>query len=151
VLADTKSQADTPDGLEARRAMLKLLEKRGAAGVAEEMVPRLLGETTKAERPEIAERVRHLALANSPDAIAGAIRALMSRPDSTPLLASIHVPTLILVGEEDVVTPPAASEEMHRLIPGSQLVRIPRSGHLSSLEQPDAFGEAVTAFLDHRI
>jgi pimeloyl-ACP methyl ester carboxylesterase len=75
----------------------------------------------------------------------------MSRPDSTPLLASIHVPTLIVVGEEDTVTPPALSEEMSKAIAGSQLVRIPRAGHLSNLEQPESFNAALAAFLSHRV
>ena len=151
VLADTKSEADTPDAIEGRTRMLGIVEKSGAAGVADDMIPKLLGETTRRDRPAIVERVRHLALANSPESIAGAIRALMSRPDSTPQLASIHVPTLIIVGEEDTVTPPRAAEAMHARIAGSQLVRIPQSGHLSSLEQPDAFNDALAAFLDHRV
>ncbi len=115
------------------------------------MIPKLLGETTRSTRPAVVELVRSLAVANSSDAIAGAIRALMTRPDSTPLLSSIHVPTLVLVGEEDAVTPPPASEEMHRAIAGSELVRIPQAGHLSNLEQPELFNAALAAFLTHRV
>jgi pimeloyl-ACP methyl ester carboxylesterase len=95
--------------------------------------------------------VRALALSNPAEAIAGAIRALMTRPDSTPLLRTIHCPTLIVVGEEDTLTPPALSEEMHRAIPGSELVIVPGAGHLSSVEQPDAFNSALAAFLTHRV
>jgi pimeloyl-ACP methyl ester carboxylesterase len=75
----------------------------------------------------------------------------MTRPDSTPLLASIHCPTLILVGEEDTVTPPPLSLAMHQAIAGSELVTIPRSGHLANLEQPAAFNAALTRFLTHRV
>jgi pimeloyl-ACP methyl ester carboxylesterase len=75
----------------------------------------------------------------------------MTRPDSTPLLASIHVPTLVVVGDQDAVTPPSASEEMHRAIAGSELVRIPLAGHLSNLEQPELFDAALAAFLTHRV
>jgi pimeloyl-ACP methyl ester carboxylesterase len=99
----------------------------------------------------VVEQVRALALANSGEAIAGAIRALMTRPDSTPLLGSVHVPTLIVVGDEDGVTPPSASEDMHRAITGSELVRIPQAGHLSNLEQPQLFNAALAAFLTHRV
>lgn len=151
ILADTRSQADTPEGIAGRTRLLQLVQEKGPAAVAGEMIPKLLGETTRASRPEVAERVRELILASSTEAIAGAIRALMSRPDSTPLLAAIHVPTLIVVGDEDTLTPPAASEEMHRAIAGSTLVRIPRSGHLSNLERPDAFDAALAAFLDHQV
>jgi 3-oxoadipate enol-lactonase len=151
ILADTRSQADTPEGLEGRRRMLKLVEERGAPAVADEMIPKLLGAHTRATRPDIAERVRALILANSTASIAGAVRALMSRSDSTPLLASIRLPTLIIVGEEDTLTPPSAAEEMHGRIPGSEIVRIAESGHLSSLEQPHAFNAALARFLDHRV
>jgi pimeloyl-ACP methyl ester carboxylesterase len=151
ILADTRSQADTPEGITGRTRLLQLVQEKGPAAVADEMIPKLLGETTRASRPEVADRVRALALASSTEAIAGAIRALMSRPDSTPLLATIHVPTLIVVGDEDTLTPPAASEEMHRAIAGSTLVRIPQSGHLSNLEQPAAFDAALAAFLDHQV
>jgi pimeloyl-ACP methyl ester carboxylesterase len=151
VLADTKSEADTAQGLEARERMLALVSSKGPAAVAEEMIPRLLGPSTLAARPDVVQRVRELTVANSAVSIAGAIRALKSRPDSTPLLSSLRIPTLIIVGEEDAVTPPASAEDMHRRISTSELVRIPASGHLSSMEQPDAFNAAVARFLEHRI
>jgi 3-oxoadipate enol-lactonase len=151
ILADTRSQADTPDGIAGRTRMLQLAKDMGPSAVAEEMVPKLLGETTRKTKPAVAEQVRSLVLASSADAIAGAVRALMTRPDSTPLLSSIHVPTLIIVGDEDTLTPPAASEDMHRAIAGSELARIPRAGHLSNLEQPDLFTAALAAFLSHRV
>jgi pimeloyl-ACP methyl ester carboxylesterase len=151
VLADTRSQADTPEGIEARRAMLTLLEQGGPRAVVESMLPRLLGETTRATRPAIVERVRSLATSNSSEAIAGAIRVLMSRTDTSSLLPSFRRPALILVGDEDVLTPPALSEEMHARIPGSELVRIPECGHLASLERADAFNDALARFLDHRV
>jgi 3-oxoadipate enol-lactonase len=151
ILADTRSQADTPEGKAARTRMLQLLAEKGPPAVVEEMIPKLLGASTQASRPEQAERVRALALSNPAEAIAGAIRALMTRPDSTPLLSTIHCPTLIVVGAEDTLTPPALSEEMHRAIAGSQLVVVPGAGHLSSLEQPDAFNSALAAFLTHRV
>jgi pimeloyl-ACP methyl ester carboxylesterase len=151
VLADTRPQADTPEGVEGRKKMLQLVQDKGPAAVADDMIPKLLGETTRRTRPDVAERVRSLVLANSAESIAGAVRALMTRPDSTPLIATIHVPTLILVGNEDTVTPPALSEEMHRAIGGSELVRIDGAGHLSNLEQPGLFNDALARFLDHRV
>jgi len=151
VLADTRSEADTAQGREARDRMLALVTSKGPAAVADEMIPKLLGPSTLAARPDVIERVRALTVANSGESIAGAIRALKSRPDSTPLLSSIRIPTLIIVGEEDTVTPPASAEDMHRRISTSELVRIPASGHLSSMERPDAFNAAVARFLEHRI
>ena len=151
VLADTRPQADTPEGVQGRQKMLALVRDKGPAAVAEEMIPKLLGETTRREQPALAERTRSLILASSSEAIAGAVSALMTRPDSTPLLASIHCPTLILVGDEDTLTPPALSEQMHHAIAGSELVTIPRAGHLSSLEQTAAFNAAVARFLSVRV
>ena len=131
--------------------MIVLVREKGASAIADEMVPRLLGESTRRDNPVVVDRVRSLIRSSSPDAIEGAIRALMTREDSTPLLSKVHVPTLIVVGEEDVLTPPALSEEMHRGIVASELVRIPKAGHLSSLEQPEAFNAAVGRFLSHRL
>ena len=151
ILSDTKSQADTLDGIEGRKKMLRLVEEKGAPGVAEDMIPKLLGETTRRSRPAVVEEVRSLILANSADGISGAVRALMTRPDSAPLLPTIHCPTLILVGEEDGITPPPLAEEMQRGIAGSQLAVFPAAGHLPNLETPETFNATVAEFLSHRV
>ena len=152
VLADTRSQGDTPEGIEGRKRMIALVRGKGAAAVADEMLPKLLADATRLQQPpEVAERVRALILANSAEAIAGALTALMMRPDSTPLLKSIHCPTLVLVGDHDAVTPPPLSEELHRGIAGSELAIVEGAGHLSSIEQPAAFNAALARFLEHRV
>jgi 3-oxoadipate enol-lactonase len=151
VLADTRSQADTPEGVEGRKRMIALVRDKGASAIADEMVPKLRGETTRQKQPQVVSRVRSLILPSSTAGIAGGLNVLMTRPDSTPLLSSIHVPTLILVGAEDTVTPPAMSEEMHRAIHGSTLEIIPEAGHLSNLEQPAAFNAELGHFLEHKI
>jgi len=154
VLADTRSQADTPEGVEGRMKMLKLLEdsgERGPAAVIDQMMPKMLSTATQAGAPEVAAQVRELALASGPVAVAGAVRALMTRPDSTPLLRTLHCPTLIVVGDEDALTPPPNSEDMHRAIAGSELAVLAGAGHLSNLEQPAAFNAALAAFLTHRL
>ena len=151
VLADTKSPADSPEAIAGRKRLLQIVTEKGASAVADEMVPKLLGETSRRERPAVVEHVRDLILSNSSEAIAGAIRALMSRPDSTPLLATIHVPTLIVVGAEDTLTPRANADEMHGAIAGSELVEIAGAGHLSNLEAPDLFDAALARFLSHRV
>ena len=151
ILADTRSQADTPDGVAGRTRTLQLLQEKGPAAVADAMLPNVLDETPRTTRPAVVELVRSLMLSSSAEAIGGGLRALMTRPDSTPLLKTIHVPTLIVVGDEDTLTPPAAAEEMHRGIAGSELVRIPQAGHLSNLEQPELFNAALATFLNHRV
>jgi 3-oxoadipate enol-lactonase len=131
--------------------MLALVRAKGPGAVADEMMPKLLGESTKRDQPVVVEQVRALILANGTEAIAGAISAMMTRPDSTPLLQTIHVPTLVIVGEEDTLTPPGLSMDMHKAISGSELVTIPRAGHMSNLEQPTAFNDALARFLTHRV
>lgn len=151
ILADTKAEADTPEGLQARHAMLELIQTKGVEGVADAMIPKLLGETTRATRPQVVEHVRALILANSAESTAGSVYALMSRKDSTALLPAVRVPTLIIVGDEDKVTPPADAERMHASVPGAQLLRIAATGHLTNLERADEFNAALTRFLEHRI
>jgi pimeloyl-ACP methyl ester carboxylesterase len=151
VLADTRPQADTPEGVQARQRMLTLVRDQGPGAVADDMLPRLLGESTRRQRADLVEEVRAIVLSNGTEAIAGAITAMMTRPDSTPLLSTIKLPTLIVVGEEDTLTPPQLSVDMHNAISGSQLVRIPGAGHLSNLEQPAAFNEALITFLNRRV
>ena len=91
--------------------------------------------------------MRRLIKQQSPVAIRGAIHRMMHRPDSTALLPHVTVPTLVIVGEEDELTPPEDSRRIAEAVPGATLVTIPGAGHLSNLEQPDAFNAALTAFL----
>jgi 3-oxoadipate enol-lactonase len=151
ILADTRPHADSAEALEGRRRMLTLLADGGIDAVAAEMVPKLLGETTRRGRVDVVERVRRLIGENGPTAVSGALHAMMTRADSTPLLANIHCPTLILVGEEDTLTPPAVAEELRQKVAGAELVVLPGAGHLSNLEAPRAFNRALAHFLGHRV
>ena len=147
VLANTRSTADTTEALEGRRRMLQAVEVTGPVAAADAMIPRLLGRTTQERRPDIVARVRRMILGQTAEGITAAIRVLMSRPDSTPLLSGIRVPALVVAGDEDALTPPAEMERMAAAIPQATFVRIPEAGHLSNLENPDAFNVAVNAFL----
>jgi pimeloyl-ACP methyl ester carboxylesterase len=151
ILADSRAEADTAEAVAGRRRMQATAREKGPAAIADEMLPKILGETTRATRPEIVARARSLVLANSGESIASMLDALMSRADSTPTLATIHCPTLVLIGDEDTATPRPLSETLHRQIAGAAFAVIPHAGHLSSLEQPDAFNDAVAAFLAHRV
>jgi pimeloyl-ACP methyl ester carboxylesterase len=147
VLADTRAEADTDEGRAGRQKMIALADAQGPAGIAREMVPKLLGETTRRERPEVAASVEEQIRSNSTEAIKAALASMMVRPDSTALLPSVAVPTLVLVGEEDVLTSPQNAEALARGIRGSRLARIPKAGHLSNVERPDAFTEELGRFL----
>jgi 3-oxoadipate enol-lactonase len=106
-----------------------------------------VGHTTRDKQPDTYDAVHRLIAQAKADAIVGALEAMMSRPDSTPLLATITVPTLIVVGEEDALTPVAESRAMHAHIPGSRLEIIAHAGHLANLERPAAFNHLLTEFL----
>ncbi len=148
ILADTRAEADSAEARINRTRLIDVVRTRGAAAVADEMVPKLLGATSQSARPELLDRVRSLILGNPPSAIEGALTAMMARPDSTMLLPSITVPTLVVVGDEDLLTPRALSTAMASLLPIAELAVLPQAGHLSNLEQPDAFNAALLRFLD---
>ena len=151
VLADTRASGDTPEAVEGRKRMIQLVRDKGPAAAAEELLPRLLGETTRATRPDIVEALRGLILSNSAETIAGALVALMTRPDATRLLSTIHCPTLVVVGDEDVLTPPTFSEDIKRGIAQAELAIIPGAGHMSNMEQPAAFNHTLAQFLEYRV
>lgn len=148
VLADTRSGADTETAREGRGRMLQMVRDGGPAAVADAMLPKLLGETTRRLQPDLAGRVRAMIERQPPSAISAAIELLRDRPDSTPLLKDVRVPALVVVGTEDALTPPAEAEQMAAALPDSRIARIDDAGHLSNLENPAAFNAAVQAFLD---
>ncbi len=147
ILADTRSAADSPAGRVARETMLGIVETKGARGVADEMMPKLVGRTTHESRPDVVAYVRRLVESNSADGIGRAVRRLRDRPDRTPELAAIAVPTLVVVGEEDALTPVDDSRALSAAIADATLTILPGAGHLSNLETPDAFTGAVRTWL----
>ena len=147
VLADTRAGADTPEGLRKRDELIAIAKAQGAAAVADKQVTGLIGKSTREKQPELVDRVRGVMASESVEGIVGALEAMKARPDSTPLLSSIDVPTLVVVGDEDVVTPPKEARAMHEQIRGSRLEVIPGAGHLSNLERPAAFNAALSDFV----
>jgi len=146
VLADTRAGADSAEGREGRFQMAQTAYKKGASAIAELMLPKLFVPATLAGKPEIVRQVRSIIEANEISGIAGDLMAMAERPDSSAMLPTISCPTLIIVGEEDVATPPAESRFMADKIPGARLAVIPAAGHLSNVEQPDVFNRVVEEF-----
>ena len=147
ILANTRAGADSPEARANRRNMLALVDREGPSGVAKDMLPRLIGKKTQETDSSVEAFVRRLIKQQSPIAIRGAIHRMMHRPDSMPLLANVTVPTLVITGEEDEMIPVDESRRMAAAIKDAKLVIIPGAGHLSNLEQPEAFNSAVNAFL----
>jgi pimeloyl-ACP methyl ester carboxylesterase len=147
VLADTRASADTLEGRANRRSMLAIVEREGPSGVARDMMPKLLGRTSRDTRPDVEPLVRRLIKQQSPHAIRAAILRMMDRPDSFATLQTVTVPTLVVAGEEDTLTPVDDSRKMHAALANAELVIIPAAGHLANLEAPGAFNSALSGFL----
>ena len=147
ILSNTRSIPDSAEARAARDRMIQVAAADGPAGVAREMMPKLIGPTSQHTQPDLVEAVRRLILMNSASGIETALGALRDRPDSTPLLSSISVPTLVIAGAEDAVVASAEAEAMHRAIPGSSLIVLPYAGHLSSLEDPLGWRKALEDWL----
>jgi pimeloyl-ACP methyl ester carboxylesterase len=106
-----------------------------------------VGRTTLAERPHVLETLRRMMTSVPAEGAIGALRAMMDRPDSTPQLARIGVPTLVIGGAEDAITTPDVLRSLTDAIPGSRLELLDGCGHVSAMERPDAFNHAIARFL----
>jgi YbgC/YbaW family acyl-CoA thioester hydrolase len=148
ILMDTRADADTPDGRRGRDALIEVARSQGAAAVGEHLLPRLLGRSTQRTQPQVVEQVREMARRTPVPGIVGALTAMRDRPDSTPNLGAIDVPTLVVVGEEDELTPPALARAMTSAIPLAAMTTIPGAGHLAPLEAPTAVSRVIAEFLE---
>lgn len=147
VLADTRAEADTDEARGKRVAMQERALREGTAAVIDAMLPGLLGETTQVGDPHLAREVRDWALESEPAGVADALEALKTRPDSRATLGTITCPTLVVVGEEDTLTPPAAARVIADGIAGARYAPIARAGHLANVEQPEAFDAVLRPWL----
>jgi len=143
ILVGTRAGADTDEARAGRDRMLDLVGREGVGAIAREMVPKLLGATTRREQPDLADALARLIETNSAGAVAAAIRALKARPDSRPLLPAIQCPTVIVAGDEDAIIPRAEAEAMHAAIPGATLQILPKIGHLPNVEGTGLFSTVL--------
>lgn len=147
VLAGTRAAADSDEARHARFMLAQVAYAKGASAVAETMLPKLLGPTSLTSRPDLVERVRSIIGRTEVSGIAGDLMAMAERPDSRALLPTIACPALVIVGEEDTTTPLQEARLIADQIPGARLEIIPNAGHLSNLEQPEAFNRALERFV----
>lgn len=147
VLADTRAGADSAEVAERRTTQAAQVADRGTAELVDTMVGSLLSDETRARRPEVVERARALMAASSPAGVVAALEAMRARPDASVELAAIHVPALVVVGEHDAPSPPAEARAMADALPDAHVEVVAGAGHLSSLEAPASFNDAVAAFL----
>jgi pimeloyl-ACP methyl ester carboxylesterase len=147
ILADTRAEPDGDEAKAGRAKTMELARAKGAEAVFEDAIPKQLCEVTRDGRPAVVAEARQIAGRQSVEGIVAALAALRDRPDARPGLADIRVPTLVLVGEHDAITPLAAAEVLAKGIAGARLEVLPAAGHLSNLETPAVFTSAVRAFL----
>ena len=134
VLANTRATADAAEARAARDRAIALVRREGVPGLARDMAPKLLGETTRRERPDLLDAISRLIEMNSADAIEAALVALRDRPDRTALLPSIRCETVVVAGAEDELVTPAECEALARQIPGARHEVVSRAGHLTNVE-----------------
>ncbi len=146
ILADTRAAADTTMAYEKRTDQQDQVARIGTTALIETLLAGLLSDETRAHRLEVVEQVRRL-MANPPAGFIGALEAMKHRPDATDELALVTVPTLVIVGEDDSLSPPDVAREMQERIPDAALAVLPHAGHLSNLEAADEFNAAVASFL----
>lgn len=145
-LFDTQARADTEEAKENRRRLIKMAASGRFDEVCEALWPRLVAEN-RLDDVALRERVDAMALRIGPEAFARQQEAIMGRRDQRDRLAEIAVPTLVLVGADDRLTPPHLAQEMAEAIGPSTLGVVPDCGHLSTIERPESVNRALSAFL----
>jgi len=147
-LCNTKAAPDTPEARSTRLQSAEDVLQRGSAPFLDSMIPKLLGTTTRTDRPDLVAAARRMMEKMSPEGVRSIQLGMADRLDSTPTLHAINVPTLIVTGDEDVVTGVAEAQLMQQNIPRSTLRVIPKAGHYAAFEQSEPVGVLLRQFLD---
>jgi 3-oxoadipate enol-lactonase len=148
VFADTRSGPDSVESASKRTEQAERVQREGVGWLPETVIPAILGETTRRDRPEVVARIRRMILDANAEGVARALLAMRDRPDSTDSLPKIGVPVLAMAGAEDTLTPVEEARRIADGTPNGSLVVVPAAGHLSNLENPQAFNSALREFLD---
>ena len=148
ILANTRAEPDSEEAKENRREMARRVAEEGVGVLVELQMERLLSPNTLKNNDRVVEKVRAMILESNPNGVVAALGAMRERPDSTPLLGKIEVPTLVIGGEEDGISSPEVMGAMAEKIPHSRHVTLPGAGHLANLEAPEGFNAALKGFLE---
>ncbi|MEU3731423.1 alpha/beta fold hydrolase [Streptomyces sp. NPDC033538] len=151
VLSDTSAPAETQEGKEFRNRLADRLLAEGMDGYAHEVIDKMLAAYNVTAMPDVAARVLEMMCATDPRGAAAALRGRAERPDYREVLAAVRVPVLVVVGADDVYTPVAEAESLHRLVPHSTLAVVEKAGHLPGAEQPERFNAVLLEFLAQRV
>ena len=144
-LVDTRSRADDETGRAGRDASIQAVKGGGTAAIVDALVEKLLSPAGR-QNEGLVERLRRIILRQKPETVEADLAAMRDRSDTTSLLPQISIPSLVVCGDADVITPPAESESMAQAIPGARFVLIPGAGHLTPMERP---GAVASNLADH--
>ena len=147
ILVDTRAEADSEAGRQRRDAAIARIGAGDASGFLDEFVAGLVGPSTAARAQRVVQELRAIAAEAAPGALAGCLAGMRDRPDSSALLPKLDIPALVIVGQEDTLTPPAASRAMAAALPRATLVEVPFSGHTPCMERPIPTADAILGFL----
>ena len=147
ILCDTQCMADSEEAKKKRMDTIVTIQKNGLSTYAHDSVMKLFSETSLNDKPEEVSSIEQTILQTRSETIINTLRALAERKETCSSLHNISIPVLILVGEDDQITPPPAAQKMNSLITGSRLQVIKNAGHLSNLENPDSFNSHLQIFL----
>jgi pimeloyl-ACP methyl ester carboxylesterase len=147
VLCDTKAAPDSPDAASQRLKLAELVLRTGVAVLSDNMLPKLFDQQTIANQREVVQMIQGVVLRSNPEGVAAAQRGMAERPDMRSSLGQIAVPTLVVVGTTDAISPAAEMREIAEAIPGAKLLVVPNAGHMAPLENPGEVNPTLLAFL----
>jgi len=147
VLIDSRAAADTPEGVEQRRASIAAITTGGRDAFLDAFLPLLVAPATRDRQPEVMELLRAIAAGIPDHVLTGCLEGMMTRPDSHGLLAGLDLPALLIHGADDAVMPPAEARALALALPRGELLEVPNAGHTPTIEQPELVGEAIARFV----
>ncbi|MCA9109840.1 MAG: alpha/beta fold hydrolase, partial [Planctomycetaceae bacterium] len=145
---DTRATADNEAARKTRELTAQRVLREGPDFLASDLIDKLFVKSTREQRPEIIEQTKKVIRSTHPTTIAAASRAMAERPDVTDRLPSIDLPTLIIVGEHDAISPPSEMREIANALPHATFVEIKEAGHMAPLERPEPVNAAIEHFLE---
>lgn len=147
VLCDTKAAPDSNEAKIKRSAHIRMIRQDGTRAFAEEFIKGVVAPETFETKPEVVRSLQSMIERTSPITLSGALVALAARTDTTPALASIQCPVLVMSGEKDALATPAEAKAMKEKIPNAELALIPKAGHMSNVENPEEFNKHLIGFI----
>ncbi len=151
ILTATRAAPDSESAKANRTKAIEQVQNEGTVNIIEGMLPRLLSPKSISDNPALVDNIHRIMLSVSPQGYKGDLQGMKNRPDSTPLLPQIDIPTLLVFGADDQIIPIDEARSMHAMIPGSRLEIVAHAGHLPNLEQPQIFNDILRSFISQGI